>query len=115
MPGFATAYQAAQQRKGIPIAATDQDNADLALRTAGSLSFMTLLQLRAEQLPLKPLALDGVAPSIETIADKTYPLSLRVCFLLSASPPPAATRLVAYVKSTEGQSLLRSFGSMLSD
>ena len=113
--GFKAAYEAAQQRKGIPVAATDQDNADLALRTADSLSFMTLLQIESERLALKPLMLDGIAPSVETIANKTYPLDFRVCLVLMASPPPAATRLLAYVKSPEGQSLLRSFGAILSD
>ncbi len=35
VPGMSAALDEAHQRRGIPMGATDQENADLALRTAG--------------------------------------------------------------------------------
>ena len=115
VPGFVEAYQTAHKRQGPPVAATDQDNADLARRTNVSLAFMTLLQRRAERLDLKPLTLDGVAPSLATVADNTYPMNSRVCFLHAASPNPIATRFMAHLKSPAGQDLMRSLGAMPTD
>ena len=58
--------RAAYKRSGVPVATTDQENAELALRTAGSFAIMTLLQIHAERLNLRTVALDGVTASAET-------------------------------------------------
>jgi phosphate transport system substrate-binding protein len=111
IPGMAAALDTAYQRRGIPVATTDQENAEQASRIAGSFAIMTMLQMRAEKLELRPVALDGVLPSAETVADKTYPLSVSVCLVLPARPKPAAEKFVAYLKSGAGRALLTSLGA----
>jgi phosphate transport system substrate-binding protein len=115
VPGMAAAFDKAYRRPGMPIGVTDQENAELAARTVGSFAIMTLLQIRAERLDVRPLRLDGVAPTSETVANKTYPFPLRVCALLPANPSPAATRFIEHLKSSSGQALLRSFDAVPSD
>ncbi len=105
--GFAAAYQ----HPGMPIGASDQENADLAQRTEGSLAVMTLLQLRTEKLKLSPVALDGIMAGPDTLANGSYPMPIRLCLVLPASPAPGASRFIAYVKSPAGQALLRGFGA----
>lgn len=109
--GMDAALDAAYARPDIPVATTDQENADSASRIAGSFAVMTMLQLYGEKLNLRPVALDGVMPSAATLADKTYSLSATVCVVLPSTPKPAAARFIAYLKSDAGQALLTSLGA----
>lgn len=111
IPGIEEAFAAASTRRGVPVGVTDQENADLAQRTQGSLATMTLLQLRSEKLPLHALALDGVHPE----TDARYPMRVRLCLVLRASPRPEAARFIAHVRSPAGQALLRELGAEPAD
>jgi phosphate transport system substrate-binding protein len=115
VPGMGPALEAAFRRPGVPVASTDQDNAQLARQIEGSLAVMTLLQARAERLNLTVAPLDGVAPSAETIADQTYPFPIRICLAVARKATPAAARFIAYVQSPAGKTLFRSLGAMPSD
>jgi len=109
---MSAALDEAHRRRGIPMGATDQENADLALRTAGSLAITSLIQLRAERLALRPLPLDGVEPTAETVADGSYPFPFRICLLLPARPSAAGQRFVSFVTSPEGRDMLLSLGAV---
>jgi phosphate transport system substrate-binding protein len=115
VPDMAVALDKAYKRHGMPVGSTDQENAKLALQISGSLAIMTLLQIRAERLDLKVLPFDGVAPSAETIANKTYPLPIRVCIVLPADPAPAAMQFVRYFRSAAGKAIVESLGAASSD
>jgi phosphate transport system substrate-binding protein len=111
IPGMTEALDAAYTRPDIPVATTDQENAEQAARIAGSFAVMTMLQMYGEKLNLRPVALDGVVPSAATLADKSYPLSATVCLVLPATAKAAASRFVAHLKSASGQALLKSLGA----
>lgn len=115
IPGLDTALPAAYRHSGIPVGATDQENADLAQRTEGSLAVMTLLQLRTEKLKLQPVTFDGVEPTPENVASGRYRLPIRLCLVLPAHPSSTAVKFVTYVKSPPGQALLRASGAAPSD
>jgi phosphate transport system substrate-binding protein len=106
------ALDEAHQRRGVPVGATDQENADLAQRTEGALAIASLVQIRAEKLSLQPLPLDGVEPSIEAVADGSYPFPFRICLLLPAQPSVAGQRFVSFVASGQGRDTLRSLGAV---
>ena len=112
VPGMEAALDEAHRRRGVPIGATDQENADLAQRTDGSLAITSLMQIRAEELKLHPLLLDGVEASPKTLADGSYPFPLRICLLLPAQPSPAAQRFVSFVASPDGREVLLSLGAV---
>lgn len=61
---------------------------------------------------MKMLAVDGVAPSRESISSGAYPPLLRRQLYLAVKSPasPAAERFIAFALSREGQDLLRSHG-----
>lgn len=111
VPGIEAAFAVAYQRQGMPIGATDQENAEIAQRTAGSLAVTTLLQIRTEQLKLHPVPLDGVAPGPDTIAAGRYPMPFRICLLLRSQASSGATRFIAYVRSPAGRALWRDYGA----
>lgn len=109
--GMESALATAYRHPGMPIGASDQENADIAQRAEGSLAIMTLLQLRTEKLKLTPVVLDGIEPGPETLANRTYPMPIRLCLVLSARPSTGAQRFIAYVRSPPGQALLRGAGA----
>jgi phosphate transport system substrate-binding protein len=112
IPGMAAALDAAYKRADIPVATTDQENAEHALRIDGSFAVMTMLQMHGEKLNLQAVALDGVMPSTTTLVDKSYPLSATVCLVLPATPTAAANRFLAHLKSESGRAFLISLGAM---
>lgn len=72
-PGFLEVYERTLKRKELPVAATDQDNAELARSLPNSFALITIAQLVAERVPLKVISLGGVLPNSETPTTGTYP------------------------------------------
>jgi phosphate transport system substrate-binding protein len=112
-PGMAPAIETARQRHDIPVAATDQDNADLAERMPGSLSASTLTQIISERRALRVVAIDGIEPSLEALENGTYPYAKTLDFIMSSRPSPHAEAFIAFLRSSTGQAVMRSKGSVL--
>ena len=110
LPGMQAALEAARRRSDIPVAATEQDNADFALKMEGSLTLMPLSQLLTERPDLRVLPLDGVRPSLNTLANGTYPLAQNLFLVLPAKPSPAAKRFVAFLSSPKAKRILQDSG-----
>jgi phosphate transport system substrate-binding protein len=106
-PGLADAIEAARKRADIPIAATDQDNADLAEQISGSLTGSTLTQILLEKRGLHVVPIDGVAPSLATLKNGTYRYRKPLFFVTGATPSPLADRFLQFVQSPEGQQILQ--------
>jgi phosphate transport system substrate-binding protein len=109
-PAMKAALDKAYSHPEVPIAMTDQDNAALAQQIANSFAVMTLLQVRAEHLDLRMVALDGVPPTTETLANKSYPLPIQACVVIPAVPTAAAEKFVAYLRSGPARALMQDFG-----
>jgi len=115
IPAMAAAFEQAYKRGGLPVSMTDQENVDLAMKIQGSLAITTLLQIRAENLALRPLRFDGVDPTAASSADGSYPLPLQMCLFATGTPAPGAARFVAHMKTPNGTALLRGFGAALNN
>src|SRR5688500_1932163 len=70
-PGMQAALENARQRPDVPLATSDQHNAELAQKIAGSLTSMTLMQIASERLTLRAITIDGVTPSAAALEDKS--------------------------------------------
>jgi phosphate transport system substrate-binding protein len=112
-PGMASALEAARARHDVPVAATDQDNADAAERIPGSLAGSTFTQIKTERRPLRLLPIDGVAPSLQALESGAYPFSKNIYFVLPAAENPAAASFVAFLRSPAGRAILRDGGSLM--
>jgi phosphate transport system substrate-binding protein len=104
------ATQAAEQRRGMSFAITDQDAANNIERTPGALGPSTLALILSENRQLKALMLNGIAPSAKSIADGTYPLYKQLLLVTGPKTLPAAHEFVTFVLSPAGREILLRTG-----
>lgn len=79
------------------------------LSTPGSVAPLSSA-FAAGQPGLGLLGVDGVAPTAQTIADGSYPLSRPLFLVTNGAPTGAAKRFIDYVLSPQGQRLLTKHG-----
>ncbi|MDP1536171.1 MAG: substrate-binding domain-containing protein [Burkholderiales bacterium] len=97
---------AAEQRKGMAFAVTDQDAADMLEKVRGALGPFTLVQLLTEQRKLKALRVNNVEPGAQSIADGSYPYFKQLFMVTTAKTPAAARQFMAFVQSASSRELL---------
>lgn len=112
-PGMSGAIDAARLRPDVLIAATDQDNAELAERVEGSLTGATVTQVTMEQRKLRFIALDGIEPTLQNYEKGIYPFSKPLFVIVSAKKNPAAERFIAFLRSSQGVEILRGANIVL--
>jgi phosphate transport system substrate-binding protein len=107
-PGMAAALEAARRRPEVPIAATDQDNADAAERIQTSLAGATLTQIMLEQRKLRFVPIDGVAPTMDAFETGKYPYAKVMYVVVPAAPAKASLRFLEFLQSPAGEAAMRA-------
>ena len=107
-PGLAPAIEEARRRPDVPVAFTDQDNAELAEQIAGSLVGSTLTQITLEKRNLRTVPIDGHVPSMEAFERGTYPYAKPLYFVVNADTNVAVTQFIAFLQSPAGKAILRT-------
>lgn len=113
IPGMKAAMEKAYKRRGLPIATTDQDAADNIQKIAGAVGPSTLALILGENRPLKALAFNNVAPSIENIGNGTYPMTKSLYLISGPHPKAAAQRFIDFIRSKEGLAILQRTGHLV--
>jgi phosphate transport system substrate-binding protein len=113
-PGMSAAIAKVRSRSDLSIAATDQDNADMAEKIRGSLVGATITQIKMEKRNLRFVAIDGVEPSLENYEKRTYPFGKSLYFVVTAKTSAAGERFLTFVRSAKGAAALRDAGVLLS-
>lgn len=113
-PGMIAAIAKVRSRADLSVAATDQDNADMAEKTQGSLVGATFTQIKMEKRDLRFVAIDGMEPSLETYEKGTYPFGKSLYIVLAAKRSPAGERFLTFLRSPKGAAALREAGVLLS-
>ncbi len=106
------AVQQALKREGMLEAVTDQDNADLLVKIRGAFGASTFAQILSEKRPLRPLSLDGVRPSLETLASGAYPF-YKTFYAVTRRNSPATRHFIEYLESPEGRTILTRTGHLV--
>ncbi|MFM2052836.1 MAG: hypothetical protein RL456_873 [Pseudomonadota bacterium] len=109
-PALREAVTAAEQRRGMTFAVTDQEAADSVERVGGALGTTTLAQMLSERRALRALPIDGQTPDIESAAAGRYPLHKRLHFVTGPQPAPTVQAFIAFVRSPAGRDILRQHG-----
>jgi phosphate transport system substrate-binding protein len=111
-PGLAEAFMEARRRPEIPVTATDQDNTAAAEQLAGSFVHSGLSQIVTEKSNLRVLSLDGVRPTLENFESGAYPYEKPFYMVYAADSAEAVARLLEFLRSEPGRTLLRDAGSL---
>jgi len=111
-PGMSAAIEAARKRPDVSIAATDQDNADMAERMPASLTGATLTQIMMEKRRLRTIPIDAVEPTFENFEKGLYPYGKTFYVVTSAKPSAAVEKFIAFLRSPAGLQALRQTGNL---
>lgn len=109
-PGIDRALTIAHARPGVHIAITDQDSADAIESIPGALGTSTLALIVSEQRKIKALPLNGVAPSVATLARGRYPYFKPLYLVTPQNLSGPARAFAAFIQSRQGARILLDNG-----
>lgn len=98
---------------GMIIAPTDQDTADAIEKTPGAIGTLTLALIITEGRDVRPVALNGVVPSVRSLADGSYPYGKTMYLARRDTIAPAAARFLEFLASPRGRQLIEDAGHVL--
>ena len=98
-------------RPDVPVASTDQDNAELAQSLSGSFVQAGLSQIVTEKRKLQLVPIDGVEPSLANLENGTYPYE-KPFYMVFKSGNRNAEALIKFLHSKAGLDALRGTGSL---
>jgi phosphate transport system substrate-binding protein len=105
--GMGEALEAARRRAELPTAATDQDNAEMAEHTPGSLVGTTATQLKTEHRNLHIFSLDGVEPTLTNFESGVYRFAKQLHFIVPRASSAEAHQFFDFLRSPRGVKALR--------
>ncbi len=112
-PGMNKALDASHLRHGMLTAVTDSEAYTLIAKTPGGLGASGLTSVIVEKLPLKVLTLNGVEPTLQTLASKAYPLAKDIDFIVTPRTSPAALKFIDFAFSPQGRAIAQKAGVLV--
>jgi phosphate transport system substrate-binding protein len=112
LPSLKIPMSQARSRREVPVAVTDQEAADMIERLHWGLGTSSLSLLRAENRALKPLALNGVSPTLENLERGLYPLDKTYFFVVKAQSGKLARAFINFVATPMGRDILTRTGHL---
>ena len=85
---------------------------DRAEALPGALTTATLAAIMSEHRSLHPIAVDGVAPTLENLAEGAYTLFKNLYLVIGPDARPAVRDFVRFVQSSLGAAILRETGNL---
>jgi phosphate transport system substrate-binding protein len=111
-PEMTEALEAAFSREGMLLASTNQECNEIVARTPGAIGPSSLTQVITEPMPVKVLAWNGVAPTIESVASGKYPVTKPLYLVVRPAPSAAVRSFLAFLSSEEARSILARTGNL---
>lgn len=112
-PAMPAVLADALAREGMVVAATDREAADAVERLPGALGTSSLALVLSESRRLTPLAIDGIRPSPQTLADGSYRHGKTLWLVAPTNPTPMTRRLLDFMASADGRRILVETGHLL--
>lgn len=111
VPGFREAYAESQQAKRWTTLLKDLEMNIALAKTPQAIGFSDLGAIAIERHRIKPLRLNGVAPTLANLQQGKYRLAKPLVFVFRRGKlPPAAREFIAFVRSPAGAKLMRANG-----
>ncbi len=105
-PAMSAAVDIALRRKGMIMATTDHDAVDIIESVPGAFGGTTLSLVLSEKHGLRIISLDGITPSVRTMADRSYPYSKTFFMVTRKNLPASVRRFIDFVRSPAGAAIL---------
>jgi phosphate transport system substrate-binding protein len=111
VPGFKEVCDESRKLEKWAVYYTDQDANKAMALTKDAIDVTDLGMIKSEKLAIKPLAFNGVAPTLENLAKGTYPLSRTLMLLYRDDALPAeAKAFINFIRSDTGKKILKEHG-----
>ncbi|HEY6839303.1 MAG TPA: substrate-binding domain-containing protein [Geobacteraceae bacterium] len=111
VPGFKEAYDESQKAKRWTTLFKDLVMNETLARTPNAIGFSDLGALTIERHHIRPLRVNGVAPTLKNLEAGTYRLAKPLMFVCHKEKlPPAAREFLVFVRSKEGAKIIRANG-----
>lgn len=111
LPGFAEAYAVGSQTSHWTILYSEPRMHEALLTFPFALGLSDLGTVTLEQLPIKMLSIDGVAPTLENVASGRYPFTKTLGFVWREDTLSESARsFLEFVQSAESAAILASSG-----
>jgi len=111
IPGFKEAHTESHRARRWFTFYTDQEMGRALAKTPHAIGVSELGAITVERLPIKALRVNGVFPTPETVASGGYPLVKTLAFVFRKETLPTGARaFLDFVRSKQGERLLRSSG-----
>ena len=111
IPAFKAAHVTCRQARRCTVLFTEQEMIHTLAERPRALGLTDLGTIRAAGVPVKPLAFNGVRPTPEEVQRGRYPLVRTLAFVFRKELLPAeAAAFLAFVRSKEGEKILRPNG-----
>jgi phosphate transport system substrate-binding protein len=112
-PGLKSASEKAHSIPGVFVGMTDQEAVTQVEKTLGSLGITSASVVMSEKRRVRPLAVDGAAPTLSNLSDGKYPYPMTLFLIYKKERYQGAVKaFVEYVFSREGQKLLLENGQV---
>jgi len=109
-PAMSAAIDIALRRKGMIVATTGHDAVDAIESVPGAFGGTTLSLVLSEKRALRILSLDGITPSVRTMAGRSYPYSKTFFMVTKNNPRASVRRFIDFVRSPAGAAILAKNG-----
>lgn len=111
LPAFKVAYDESQRTKRWHTIFTEREMSRTVSRTPYAIGLGDLGVIGTEKLAVKTLAIDGVAPTPDTAHSGAYPFVKPLAFVFVKDRlPPGARAFIEFVRSKDGEKILRALG-----
>lgn len=108
IPGFREANDESLQARRWIVAFTDQDMNRLLMTTPNAIGMSDLGTIKSENLSIKMLKVNGNSPILENTLKGKYALAKSLYFVFKkANLPPEAKAFMDFVRSGQGQKILK--------
>jgi phosphate transport system substrate-binding protein len=111
VPGFKQVYTEAQQTKRWATLFTDRDMDQAVMRTPYAIGLVDMGAITAGRLTIKPLKVNGVAPTPAEVKAGRYTLVKALAYVVDPRrKSPEAQRFIDFSLSKEGAAVLATIG-----
>jgi phosphate transport system substrate-binding protein len=111
-PELDAAVGQALMREGLLLASTNQECDEMVARTPGAIGPSTLTQLVSDSPAIRPLAWNGVTPTLENLVSGAYPLAKPFFLVIQAAPSRQVKRFLAFLGTPEARQILQQAGNL---